>query len=73
MGVISRVARIEFAKVKIAFDCLMVLLSVATCLFALHNFGSVGIGTVIAAVLVGLILGFITKKFAKVKEKVFGF
>ena len=49
----------------------MVLLSVATCLFALHNFGSVGIGTVIAAVLVGLILGFITKKFAKVKEKVY--
>ncbi len=72
MGVISRVAKIEFAKVKIAFDCLMVFVSVATCLFALHNFGSVGIGTVIAAVLVGLILGFITKKFAKVKEKVFG-
>lgn len=73
MGVISRVTKIEFAKVKIAFDCLMVLVSVATCLFALHNFGSVGIGTVIAAILVGFILGFITKKFSKVKERVFGF
>lgn len=69
MGVISERAKIEFAKVKIAFDCSMVLISCTTCLIALHSFGSVGIGTVIAAVLVGVILGFIVRKWGKLRDK----
>ena len=73
MGAVSGVTGIEFAKVKIAFDCSMVVLSLITCLIALHSPGSVGIGTIIAAVLVGLILGAITKKFGETRKKILGF
>ncbi len=73
MGAISGVANIEFAKVKIAFDCAMVIVSFFTCLVAIHSPGSVGVGTVIAAVLVGLILGAITKKFGESRKRIFGF
>lgn len=72
MGAISETAKIEFAKVKIAFDCTMVLISCATCLIALKNFGSVGVGTVIAAVLVGVILGFMVRKFGKARDRFLG-
>lgn len=47
---------IAFSKVKVAFDISMVLISVITCLIVLHSFGSVGIGTIIAAFLVGIVL-----------------
>ena len=43
---------IEMGKATILFHCVLVLL---------HNLGSVGIGTVMAAVLVGVVLGQITK------------
>lgn len=72
MGVISETTKIEFAKVKIAFDCSMVLISCVTCLVAIHSFGSVGIGTVIAAVLVGVILGFMVRKWGKARDKLLG-
>lgn len=72
MGAISEMAKIEFAKVKIAFDCTMVIVSCATCLIALKNFGSVGIGTVIAAVLVGAILGLMVRKFGKARDLFLG-
>lgn len=51
MQAVSSVTHIEFSKIKIGFDCMMVFVSAVTCLAVLHNFGSVGIGTVIAAVL----------------------
>ena len=73
MGAISGVTNIEFAKVKIAFDCAMVVVSFVTCIVAIHSPGSVGVGTVIAAVLVGLILGAITKKFGESRKRIFGF
>ncbi len=72
MGAISKMAKIEFAKVKIAFDCTMVIVSCATCLIALRNFGSVGVGTVIAAVLVGAILGLMVRKFGKARDRFLG-
>ncbi len=72
MGAISETAKIEFAKVKIAFDCTMVAVSCITCLTALRNFGSVGVGTVIAAVLVGVILGFLVRKFGKARDRFLG-
>lgn len=65
MDVISKTFHFEFAKVKIVFDISMVLISAITCLIFLHSFGSVGIGTVIAAFLVGFILGIITRLFRK--------
>ena len=41
----------------------LVVISLISCLSVLHKLGSVGIGTVIAAILVGVNLGFITKLF----------
>jgi uncharacterized membrane protein YczE len=38
----------------------------------LHGFGSVGIGTVVAAVLVGIILGRMNKAFGSYRDKILG-
>lgn len=61
MKAISDTTNIEFSKVKIAFDVSMVVISAMVCLIMIHGLGSVGIGTVIAALLVGMVLGTITK------------
>lgn len=61
MQAISDTTNIEFSKVKIAFDVSMVVISAMVCLIMIHGLGSVGIGTVIAALLVGMVLGTITK------------
>lgn len=61
MQTISQLTGIPFAKVKVAFDVSMVTISLIVCLAVLHELGSVGAGTVIAAVLVGTILGYLTK------------
>lgn len=66
---ISDVSGTEFSKVKIAFDVSMVSISLIACLFFIHSFGSVGIGTIAAAVLVGTILGYITKWFGKIRDR----
>lgn len=72
MKAISDVCGIAFNRVKIAFDSTMVIVSLITCLFVLHGLGSVGIGTVIAAVLVGMILGKINKKFGAKRDRLLG-
>lgn len=58
---ISDVSGMAFAKVKVLFDSSLVVISLAACLLCIGSFGSVGVGTVIAAVLVGTVLGFFTK------------
>ena len=68
MQAVSDVSGIPFAKVKVAFDCSMVAVSLITCLIILHSLGSVGIGTVIAAILVGITLGSITKWLGKWRD-----
>lgn len=65
MQAVSEVSGIVFAKVKVAFDVSMVSISLITCMIAIHKPGSVGIGTVIAAFLVGIFLGRITEYFSK--------
>lgn len=69
MSAVSQVTKIEFSKVKMAFDITMVVVSAAACLILIHNLGSVGVGTVIAAFLVGFILGIINKAFGKYRDK----
>lgn len=69
MQAVSDVTKIEFPKVKVGFDITMVLVSLVTCLIVLHNLGSVGAGTVIAAVLVGMVLGQIMKMWATYKKR----
>jgi len=63
MLAISSLTGKPFPKVKIAFDTSMVCVSLVTCLFFLHGLGSVGIGTVIAALLVGIELNMVTHRF----------
>lgn len=67
MQAISDTKNIAFSKVKVAFDISMVLISGITCLIGLHSLGSVGIGTVIAAFLVGMVLGQIKRLWARHK------
>ena len=61
-----------FPMVKIAFDVTIVCLSLGICLIFLHGLGSVGIGTVIAAVLVGVELEMITKRFGAWRDRLLG-
>ena len=63
MQAISFKSGIAFPKIKVAFDITMVVISGLTCFFVLHNLGSVGIGTIISAFLVGTVLSFIMKLF----------
>lgn len=55
----------KFSSVKITFDISMVTISLITCLIALHNVGSVGIGTIVAAFCVGTELKWIKTVSAK--------
>lgn len=72
MQAVSQVSGVEFSKVKIGFDCTMVAVSAVTCLIAVHSLGSVGVGTVIAAVLVGAELGVINKAFGEQRDRLLG-
>ena len=71
MLAISKVADKAFSTVKIAFDITIVLISLITCLILIHSLGSVGIGTVIAAVMVGMVLKLITKLFGEARDRRF--
>ncbi len=70
MLAVSQVSKIKFSTVKLIFDISMVVISLVTCLAVLHSLGSVGIGTVIAAVLVGFELKVITKYFGKARDSI---
>lgn len=65
MQAVSQVTGITFSKVKIGFDCAMVMISAAVCICLLRRPGSVGFGTILAAVLVGGFLGLLTRTFRK--------
>lgn len=68
MLAISQVSGVAFSTVKIIFDCSMVAISLVTCLVMLHALGSVGVGTIAAAVLVGVALKGITKVLGKQRD-----
>ena len=72
MLAISKTIKKPFPTVKIAFDVTMVVISLITCLVCLHSLGSVGIGTIVAAVLVGMELRWITKKCGKQRDEILG-
>lgn len=72
MSAVSQVTKIEFSKVKIAFDITMVIVSAVACLIMIKSLGSVGAGTIIAAFLVGFILGIINRLFGKYRDRLLG-
>ena len=69
MQAVSDVTNIEFSKVKVAFDITMVVISLITCLIAIHGIGSVGLGTIMAAILVGVVLGQIMRLWSVHQER----
>ncbi len=69
MQAVSSLTHIEFSRVKIGFDVTMVMISAITCLIVLHSLGSVGVGTIICAFLVGIVLRFITRHFATWRDR----
>lgn len=68
MKAVSDTLHIAFSKVKITFDVSMVVISSIVCLIMIHGLGSVGIGTIIAALLVGMVLEVITKLFGEKRD-----
>lgn len=70
MQAVSIKTHILFNKVKIGFDVSMVTISLISCLLTLGRLGSVGVGTIIAAVLVGTVLGFVTRLFGVKRDKI---
>ncbi len=68
MLVISEVTRIKFSTVKIALDIAFSLISLIVCLVAVHNMGSVGVGTVVSAITTGLVLKVLTRMFGKKRD-----
>ena len=72
MQAVSHITGIEFSKVKIGFDCTMVLVSAVTCLTLTHSLGSVGAGTILAAVLVGCFVGLFTKMLGAARDRLLG-
>lgn len=70
MLAISQLSKKKFSTVKLAFDISMMVVSLIACLLVLHSLGSVGVGTVIAAVLVGSELKVLTKLFGAARARV---
>lgn len=66
---VSEITGFKFSNVKIGFDVSLSVISLVTCLIAVHGMGSVGVGTVVSAVLTGLVLGVITKVFGDKRDK----
>ena len=69
---VTQVTKLSFSTVKVIFDVTMVAVSMVTCLIAIHSLGSVGIGTVAVAILVGSEVKLLTKFFGGWRNKVLG-
>lgn len=66
---VSEITGFKFSNVKIGFDVSLSVISLAVCLIAVHGMGSVGVGTVVSAVLTGLVLGIITKVLGEKRDR----
>lgn len=60
----------RFSKVKVCFDTSMVVLSLIICgLFTSDILGSVNVGTILAAIFVGMIIRYLTELYEKITGK----
>ena len=66
---ISDTFKWQFAKVKIFFDASIVVISGVLCFLTVGKLGSVGIGTVMSALLTGTFIAWIERFMKKRKEK----
>lgn len=69
MLAISKITKIRFANVKLISDITMVVISLVTCLIVIRELGSVGIGTILAALLVGNEVKVLTRFFGDARDK----
>lgn len=69
---ISKITKLKFSTVKVISDLAMVVISLVTCLIAIHSLGSVGIGTIAAAVLVGTEVKLMTKIWGESRDRILG-
>lgn len=69
---LSKITKLKFSTVKIIMDLSMVAISLLICLIAIHSLGSVGIGTIIAAVFVGTEVKWLTKRCGEARDRVLG-
>lgn len=72
MQAVSQVTGIVFDRVKVGFDVTMVVVSLISCLLVLHRLGSVGVGTIAAAFLVGIFVGIINRHFGAWRDQIMG-
>ena len=70
ISVISDVYNIEFGKVKVAFDCVQVGITLIICATVLHQLAGIREGTVAAAIFVGMISKFYGKHLDKFYTKI---
>ena len=62
---IAQVTKKKFSSLKLIGDISMVIVSLTVCLIAIHQFGSIGLGTIVSAVLVGNEVKILTKYFGE--------
>lgn len=66
---LSKVTKKKFSTVKVISDIAMVIISLVVCLIVIHSPGSVGIGTILAAILVGNEVKWMTKLFGESRDR----
>lgn len=69
---ITEMTKIKFATLKVIGDVTMVTISLVTCLIAIHALGSVGIGTIVSAFLVGIEVKFLENIIGKKVKEIMG-
>ena len=65
----SKLTKLKFGTVKVICDVAMVIISLVTCLIAIKFLGSVGVGTIVAAILVGTEVKLFTKWFGEKRDR----
>ena len=68
---IADVTKTKFSSLKLMGDIGMVLVSLTACLIAIQEFGSIGIGTIVSALLVGNEVKILTKYFGEKLKNLF--
>ena len=68
---ITQVTKAKFASLKLIGDISMVIVSLVTCLVAIGQLGSIGLGTIVSALLVGNEVKILTKHFGEKLKKLF--
>jgi len=66
---IAQVTKSKFANVKLISDIIMVAISLVTCLLVIHELGSVGLGTVLTALLVGNEVKWLNRYFGAARDR----